>query len=92
MSPRSKAKRGGRKRPRCHTPGQRGIPSTGWESKHSPYTAEGRIEGAYRFAVGARNQTGWKRRVLIGLGLLFPVGIGLVLFVELVTALVRWVR
>ena len=62
--------------------------SHGWDLQHN--TAEGRIEGASRFALGARHQTGWKRRVLITLGLLFPVGIGLGLLGMLVTALIRW--
>lgn len=85
----------GRKRRRdqqWNPPSQRGDTPAGWELRHSPYTAEGRVEGAYRFALGARNQTGWKRRMLIGLGLLFPVGIGLALLVELATALIRWAR
>jgi hypothetical protein len=86
-------KRGRRKRrDGRRSPAQRGRPPVGWELQHNPYTAEGRIEGAYRFAVGAGNQTGWKRRVLIALGLLFPVGIGLALLVELVIVLVRWIR
>lgn len=89
MSPDSRNRRRSRKHSR-HVPPS--LPTSNWELRHSPYTAEGRVEGAYRFAVGARNVTGWKRRVLIGFGLLFPVGIGLALVGEIVAALVRWIR
>ncbi len=63
----------------------------GWELQHSPYTVEGRIEGARRFALAAKSQTGWRRRVLITLGLLFPVGIAFGLGIMLVTAVVDWI-
>lgn len=92
MSPRSR-KRGRQKGRRNHRPrvASGARPRSGWELQHSPYTAEGRIESAYRFAVGAKHQTGWKRRVLIGLGLLFPIGIGFGLLIGIITALARWI-
>lgn len=92
MSPTSQnRRRRGRSRRRA-LPTERSRPGGSWELHHSPYTAEGRIEGAYRFAVGARNVTGWKRRVLVGFGLLFLVGIGLALVIAAIDGLIRWLR
>lgn len=60
-----------------------------WELQHSPYTVEGKIEGVGRFAAGVSQATGWRRRVAIGLALLFPVGIALALLIGFVSYLVR---
>lgn len=93
MSSSSASSRRQKRRSRGHGSRTQHVqPHAGWELQHSPFTVEGRIEGAQRFAMGARHQTGWKRRVLIGVALLFPVCIGLALFVELVTAVVGWMR
>lgn len=84
--------KGGYEKKKPHRHGRAPGPSVGWELRHSPYTAEGRIESAYRFAIGARNQTGWRRRVLLGLGLLFPVGLGLVLVIKVILVLIHAMR
>lgn len=67
-------------RPRRRPP--RRTRRTGWASSPaSPYSAAGTIEAAHRFAIGARGVTGWRRRMLVGVGLLFPVTFGIALVV-----------
>ena len=41
---------------------------------HGAYTVEDQCEGLQRFAVGAANARGWRRRVAVGLAWIIPAG------------------
>lgn len=59
-----------RRKGRRHLPKVPGnVPTEGWELRHSAYTIEGEIEGAGRFARGARHASPGRRigaRLFVG--------------------------
>lgn len=59
---------------------------------HSPYTAEGSVEGMRRFATAADHAVGWRRRVAVGLAWILPAGMIATIVLALVVAFVSHLR
>lgn len=67
----------------------REVSGSPWELQHSPYTPEGNIEGARKFAEGAANARGWRRTAVLVVAWMFPAFIGLGLLIELIKLIVE---